>query len=879
VDRPALNHYQIVRLLGKGGMGEVYLARDAKLGRDVAIKVLPAVVAASRDDLERFAREARAVAALNHPNIVTIHSVDEADGVTFITMELVTGKTLGEIVPRHGFAIDALLAIAIPLADAVSAAHDKGIVHRDLKPGNVMLTQDGRVKVLDFGLAKLADTPDAVSTDLTTRRITGEGRIAGTTSYMSPEQAAGQPLDGRSDVFSLGVVLYEMATGERPFKGDSSITVLSSILKDTPRPVTDLNPALPSLLARIIRTCLQKNPERRYQSAKDVRNELQTLKEDLASGDLAAPALPRPLRPRHISTIATVTIASIALVAAGYMAWRLLHGTAPAPPDVHHTALTTSAGTELHPSISPDGKWFAYDAGASGRRHIYLQSVGGHTAIDLTKESTANNVEPAFSHDGEHIAFVSTADEGGLFIMGRTGDSPRRLTTFGRAPSWSPRGDEIVFASKTTDNPASGPGASEVWIVNVETGRTRRLLERDGMHPKWSPNGRFIAYWGLQTGGNVNRDIWIVPAAGGAPIAITSDAAIDWSPEWSQPDGNALYFASDRGGGMGIWRIAIDPGTGRRLGDPTPLPTPASYVSGLSISNDGRRLVYASVTPRGNSQRLMFDPVTGRAVGAPVNVTTGSRVWAYEDLSADGQWVALASSAPEDLFVCRIDGSELRQLTDDASYKRCPRWSPDGRQIAFHSNRSGKYEIWSVDRDGGNAHVLTEAGSNQPNWPVWKPDGTRMLFSDFYQRTVTIFDPRKPWREQSPEVLPPPAGHSDSYFRPSSWSENGQKLAGSYGWGPLAQGGRVTTYDLATHRYEPPIDGFLATWLKDGRLLVTSGPKLLLWDPAGRQVTELYAADPADALASVSTSADNRTVVFLKRTIESDIWMADGLRR
>jgi serine/threonine protein kinase len=291
-----LGHYQIVRLLGKGGMGEVYLARDTKLGRDVAIKVLPADLA-SPDDLERFAREARAVAALNHPNIVTIHSVEEADGVTFITMELVMGKTLSELVPRGGLAIDALLNIAIPLADAVSAAHDKSIVHRDLKPGNVMLTQDGRVKVLDFGLAKLADAPDAGSSDATTKRITGEGRIVGTTSYMSPEQAASKPLDGRSDVFSLGVVLYEMATGERPFTGDSSVSVLSSILKDTPRPVTDVNPALPALLARIIRTCLQKDPERRYQSAKDVRNELQMLKEDLASGDIATPTVPTQARP------------------------------------------------------------------------------------------------------------------------------------------------------------------------------------------------------------------------------------------------------------------------------------------------------------------------------------------------------------------------------------------------------------------------------------------------------------------------------------------------------------------------------------------------------------------------------------------------------
>jgi serine/threonine protein kinase len=873
----ALKHYEIVRLLGKGGMGEVYLARDTKLGRDVAVKVLPDALAASLDDLERFAREARAVAALNHPNIVTIHSVEEAEGVTFITMELVTGKTLSDLIPRGGLAIDALLTIAIPLADAVSAAHDKSIVHRDLKPGNVMLTQEGRVKVLDFGLAKLAGAPDtgSSSSDATTRRITGEDRIVGTTSYMSPEQAAGKPLDGRSDVFSLGVVLYEMATGQRPFTGDSSVSVLSSILKDTPRPVTELNPALPSLLARIIRTCLQKDPERRYQSAKDVCNELQTLKEDLASGEIAAPTIATQRSPKRSATFATVAIASLTvllLAAVGYFAWRSSRAVAPtsAAIDVHHTALTSSVGAESNPNISPDGKWILYDAGPPGGRHIYLQGVGGRTPIDLTKDSTDNNGEPAFSADGERIAFFSTREGGGLFIMGRTGESPRRLTNFGHNPSWSPDNREIVFASKTTDTPIAGPGASELWIVSVETRQTRRLLELDGLHPRWSPNGKFIAYWGLEptvTGGNAHRDIWLIPAAGGAVIALTSDAPIDWNPAWG-PDGS-LYFASDRGGGMGVWRIPVDPNTGRRLGDPTPLSTPASSVAGLSVSADGHRLVYGSVTARSNSERLVFDPVAGRPVGAPVSVTSGSRVWAYQDLSPDGQWLALSSSGPEDIFVCRVDGSELRQVTDDAAYDRAPRWSPDGRQIAFHSNRSGKYEIWSVDRDGGNAHRLTDARGNQPLWPLWSSDGTRMLFSDFSQRTITIFDPRKPWADQSPEVLPPP-DDKDGDFLPTSWSADGRRLAGAY-----RPGRGIVIYDMATRRYTAPVEGIFTTWLRDGRLLITTGLKLVLLDPSNGRTTELYAANPGDNLLRVSASADNRTIVFLKVTTESDIWMAE----
>ena len=871
----ALKHYQVVRLLGKGGMGEVYLAHDTKLGRDIAVKVLPNRLSTDRDDLERFAREARAVAALNHPNIVTIHSVEEADGVNFITMELVSGKMLGDVIPRGGLAIDALLNIAIPLADAIGAAHDKSIIHRDLKPGNVMLTQDGRVKVLDFGLAKLADAPDAGSTDFTTHSITGADLIVGTTSYMSPEQVAGKSLDGRSDVFSLGVVLYEMATGERPFKGDSSVSVLSSILKDTPRPVTEINPMLPTLFGRVIRTCLQKDPERRYQSAKDVRNDLQTLKEDLASGETAAPAVTAQAQSKRFRTtiVAIVSLAVPLGIAAGYAAWHTIRGPAPAAfaAQVHHTALTTSPGVELHPSISPDGKWVVYDAGVPGSRHIYLQSVGGQTPIDLTKESTADNTEPAFSQDGNRIAFVSTRDEGGVFIMGRTGESPRRLTKFGHNPSWSPTGREIVFASRATDNPAGGPGASALWIADVETHQTRRLLERDGLNPRWSPNGRFIAYWGLPpllTSGNAYRDIWIVPAKGGSPIPVTSDEPVDWSPAWT-PDGS-LYFVSDRGGGMGIWRIALDPDTGRRLGDPVPLSTPASYVAGLSVSADGRRIAYASLTRSANGQRLAFDPATSRVVGMPANVTTGSREWAYQHVSPDGQWVVLASADPEELYLCRIDGSGLRQVTDDASYHRAPHWSQDGSQIVFHSNRGGKYEIWSIDRDGGNAHPLTQAENNTPVWPLWSPDGTHMVFSDFTQRTVVMFDPRKPWRDQTPEVLPQPTSDQNGYFQPTSWSADGNRLAGA-----ARPERRIVIYNITTRRYEAASDGTYCAFLKDGRLLITSGSKLNIFDPSTRRTTELYAAEQADSLTMVSVSNDNRTITFLKRLTEADIWMAE----
>ncbi len=282
-----LGSFRVIASLGSGGMGEVYLAEDVRLGRRVALKVLPPDMAVHPEKLQRFEREAKAVASLTHPSIVVLHSIEEADGLRFLTMEHVEGETLGRAIPAHGFPTDRFLAIAIALTDAVAAAHRQGILHRDLKPENVMLTAEGRVKVLDFGLAKLrSDVPEGDHTTRETQSVTQDGRIVGTVAYMSPEQAQGLPVDHRSDIFSLGILLYEMASGERPFKGNTNLSVLSAILKDTPRPVSELRDDAPRPLARMIQRCLEKLPEDRYQSASDLRRDLEDLKRDLDSGEL-----------------------------------------------------------------------------------------------------------------------------------------------------------------------------------------------------------------------------------------------------------------------------------------------------------------------------------------------------------------------------------------------------------------------------------------------------------------------------------------------------------------------------------------------------------------------------------------------------------------
>src|SRR5262252_120706 len=315
-----LGPYDIVSLLGRGGMGDVYRARDTKLRRDVALKILCDTFAGNRDRLRRFEQEALAAAALNHPSIVTLYAIDRLDDVTFLTMELVEGQTLATVIPHGGLPLDQLLTLAIPIVDGVSAAHKHGITHRDLKPANIMITPDRRPKILDFGLAKLASEARDVGalTGVPTETITADGIVVGTTAYMSPEQAEGKISDHRSDIFSLGVILYEMATGQRPFTGDTSVSIISSIVKDTPKPVTELNATLPRELARIVRHALAKDPERRYQTAMDLRNELAELKADLDSGVLNE--APTPARPARTSTWPLWIAAAIvgAPVFAGY---------------------------------------------------------------------------------------------------------------------------------------------------------------------------------------------------------------------------------------------------------------------------------------------------------------------------------------------------------------------------------------------------------------------------------------------------------------------------------------------------------------------------------------------------------------------------------
>ncbi|MFI5179823.1 MAG: protein kinase [Thermoanaerobaculia bacterium] len=869
-----LLHYRIVGSLGRGGMGEVYEAEDSRLGRHVALKVLPPDFASDPDRLERFRREARAVAALNHPNVVTIHSVEEADGIHFLTMELVKGDTLAALIPAEGLPLPRLRAISVELVDAVAAAHQRGIVHRDLKPANVMVTAEGRVKVLDFGLAKLRHPGDdsPLTSLAVTASLTGMTGIAGTAAYMSPEQAEGRPVDHRSDIFSLGVVLYEMATGRRPFRGETAVSVISAILKDTPPSISEVNPRLPAELDRILRHCLSKDPARRYQNTLDLRNDLEELGEpsgmDGPSRSVPSFADPRGLTRRIILSAVLVAAAAGLLLLA--FRWREAGRNRKAPPAATFLQVTGLSGVEQYPSLSPDGKWVVYSSNVGGQKDIYLQGVGGQTPINLTRDSPADDDEPAFSPDGERIAFRSEREGGGLFVMGRTGEGVRRVTHTGFNPAWSPDGKEIVFATENVQlMPMNWEGESGLGVVHLETGQLRRLEVKDAVQPTWSPGGRWIACVG-RLASLRQMGLWTVAAAGGEPIPVTRGTATDWSPFWSR-DG-FLYFASDRGGSMNLWRVRVDEESGRPEGEPEAITTPAAFLAHPSVSADGKRIAYSSALMTMNIQRLALDPATGKALGEAVPVTTGSRQWSSPDPSPDGSQVVFYSRVqPEgDLYVVGSDGTGLRQLTS-AGLDRVPRWSPDGKWVLCFSKRSDRLQLWKIRPDGSELSQMTNV--DDASVAAWAPDGSRVAFSTVNRGGVTnlIFDPARPWADQTPRTLPQPAP-SLLPFMVNDWSPDGRFLAGQISYS--AKG--IGTHDLDLGAYERLTDyGEWPVFLPDSRriLFVTRGKEFLLIDRRSKEVRKVYST-VRDVLGPPRLTRDGRAAYFSRRVTEADVWLA-----
>ena len=547
-----LAHYKVLEKIGSGGMGDVYLAEDTKLDRKVALKVLPPELAESEERRARFKREAKALAALDHPNIVQVFSVEEAEGIHFITMQLVHGKTLTELLPKNGFPLSKFFEIAIPLADAVAAAHQEGITHRDLKPDNMMLGDDGRIKVLDFGLAKPTGgfVGGEADSALPTVAKTAEGVIVGTLNYMSPEQAQGKSVDTRSDIFSLGVVFYEMLTGRRPFEGENPAEILASIIKDTPDSVSDLNRAVPRDLSKIVKRCLAKEPIRRYQSVIDLRIELEETKQDVESGDVSGPGLPRVEGGRRSRSLwFGAGIAALVFIAwvSGMFRSPVDEPVGSAVPRLANPVQVTSViGREDGPTWSADGRALAYHSDQGGNWDIWISQVDGGQPLNRTADHEGTDQYPSWSPNGTQIAFESDRGGGGIFVMPVFAGPPHRVSqpgTLARGrPQWSSDGAELAYEVRES-------GQSFAEITSLATSKSRGI-ELPGVHLmrphlSWSPRGRFFAYLDVDQPGNIVNQLMMLSVADGRSFPITMGDTHELAPSWSR-DERALYFVSTR---------------------------------------------------------------------------------------------------------------------------------------------------------------------------------------------------------------------------------------------------------------------------------------------------------------------------------------------
>ncbi len=873
-----LGPYEIVAPLGAGGMGEVYRARDTRLGRDVAVKVLPGGFAADAERLRRFEQEARAVAALSHSNVLAIYDVGTHEAIPYLVTELLEGESLRDRLKTGDLTVRKAVEFAVQIAQGLAAAHEKGIIHRDLKPGNVFITKDGQVKILDYGLAKLARLETAVTPDATTldrEPRTESGAVLGTMGYTSPEQLRGETADARSDIFSFGCVLYEMLAGRSPFLKATGAETVTAIMSEDPPPLIASGRPVAPALQEIVNRCLEKRAPDRFSSAHDLALALHAFSASGETPEISLPARAALTTQGGARRRWALAAGAIAIVAcAGLLAWlvRTRAPARPSPPRAEFLQLTSQPGVEWFPSLSPDGKWFVYAGTGAGPRHIYLQSVGGQNPLDLTGDSTDDNDQPVFSPDSERIAFRSSRDGGGLFVMGRTGEAVRRVTRAGFRPAWSPDGTRLAFTTENVElNPQNISGRSELWSVVVDGGEPRRIHEGDAVLASFSPNNRRIAFT-RRISNPIQADVCTIPVSGGAVVPVTNDRWTDWSPVWA-PDGKFLYFASDRGGSMNLWRVPVDELSGTALGEPEPITAPASTLAHPSISADGKRIAYTSALVTANIQRQRFDSTTWLPTGDPEWVTTGSRRWSSPDPSPDGDWVAFYSlTQPEgNVYVARPDGTGLRQVTGDAAIDRVPRWSPDGKWLAFFSTRSGAIELWKIRPDGSDLVQITGGGGS---YFAWSPDGrrvatTRSLSGQSADSGAVVFDPNLPWKERSLDVLPP-MGPAPGRFLVNSWSQDGERLAGQ-----IDMPGRgIAVYSMRSRTYERLSDiGEWPVWLPDSRriLFVADGKALYLLDSRSKKIRKIFSVT-ADVIGPPRLARDG-TAYFSRRVTEADVWM------
>jgi Tol biopolymer transport system component len=717
--------YEIVALLGAGGMGEVYRARDTKLGRDVALKTILPAFTADAGRVARFGREARLLAALNHPHIGAIYGFEDTGTVPALVLELVEGDTLDVRVRRGPLPLREALAVALQIADALDAAHGASIIHRDLKPSNIKITQEGFVKVLDFGLAKARES-EPFPPDLPNSTVTADGTVAGTmlgtAAYMSPEQARGQPVDKRTDIWAFGCVLFEMLTGSPVFARETSTDTVAAVVGTEPD-WTSLPDDTAGSIRRLLRRCLQKDARRRLHDIADARIEIEDA--------MTTPAEQPRGAPRRWSRLALAAL-WLGIAAAVVLLWvargRLGRPAERSLADTRVLRLTDLPGLEESPAISPDGKSVAFTAGVSGKRQLFVRLIAGGAPLQITRDP-ADHEYPRWSPDSSAIFYFSAALsgelQGNIWEIPALGGVPRRVVnsvggadvnpTDGRLALFRLAKERIQLVTAPTDG-------SRFDVVTEFTPATYYL------YPRWSPDGRWIAY---QRGDSVRFDVFVAPAAGGEPRQLTHDNNMMGGFAWL-PDSTGIVYSSSRGGTMpylpalGLWQVTLRDQQVRQLTSGE-----ASYVS-PDISRSGAILV-SRMKLQTDIWKFPVDGLPAENVRRGVRVTRQTGQVLTPTASPLDKEIAFLSDSGghANLWVVNTESGALRQITherDPNVAMGVPVWSPDGRAIAFVSSRGNQgwtFGVWLVDPDGSNLRNIANPGLG----PAWSPDGRWVYYS------------------------------------------------------------------------------------------------------------------------------------------------------